>query len=208
MPSPRHFTYSAYYHISITGYCSPGVKGFWLHSLFYEQKSCSFYNSVSQKSFCLVMSPTAPKQWWIFCTFIIYSYNILLHLSSLIEWTRDMGTWYVRSITQMLQAPKNTTTTTTATTTTTTKGTTIWFWRGGGGGLHFWSGQIIYFHHVFGRKIYFRVNRGQNIYFQPQQIFEKAKKKKGGGVARWFSRGDRTSFCIKFCRLLARNIVI
>ena len=66
------------------------------------------------------------------------------------------------------------------------KGTTIWFWGGGGGGWHFWSGQIIYFHHVVGQKIYFRVNRGQNIYFQPQQIFEKAKKKyknkkKGGG---------------------------
>ena len=56
----------------------------------------------------------------------------------------------------------------------------------GGGGWHFWSGQIIYFHHGFGRKIYFRVNRGQNIYFQPQQIFQKAKKKKnkrGGGVS-------------------------
>ena len=50
--------------------------------------------------------------------------------------------------------------------------------RGGGGAWHFWWGQIIYFHHVLGRKIYFRVNRGQNIYFQPQQIFEKAKKKK------------------------------
>ena len=61
---------------------------------------------------------------------------------------------------------------------------------GGGGGWHFWSGQIIYFHHVLGRKIYFRVNQGQNIYFHPQQIFEKAKKKKnkekkmGGGSAR------------------------
>ena len=63
---------------------------------------------------------------------------------------------------------------------------------GGGGGWYFWSGQIIYFHHVLGRKIYFRVNRGQN---QPQQIFEKATKKKknikinkkkggGGGSAR------------------------
>ena len=49
----------------------------------------------------------------------------------------------------------------------------------GGGGWHFWSGKIIYFHHVLGQKIYFRVNRGQNIYFQPQQIFEKAKKKGG-----------------------------
>ena len=59
------------------------------------------------------------------------------------------------------------------------RGATIWLW--GGGGWHFWSGQSIYFHHVLGRKIYFRVNRGQNIYFQPQHIFEKTKKKRGGG---------------------------
>ena len=50
--------------------------------------------------------------------------------------------------------------------------------EGGGGDWNFWSGKIVYFHHLLGRKIYFRVNRGQNIYFQPQQIFEKAKKKK------------------------------
>ena len=35
--------------------------------------------------------------------------------------------------------------------------------------------------HFLVRTDYFRVNRGQNIYFQPQQIYEKAKKKKKGG---------------------------
>ena len=88
------------------------------------------------------------------------------------------------------------------TTNQTFKGTTIWSWGGGGGGgWQIWSGQIVYFHHGLGRKIYFRVNRGQNIYFQPQQIFEKAKKKKKKKGRTWLSM-----FCITFCRLLARNI--
>ena len=80
----------------------------------------------------------------------------------------------------------------------------------GGGGWHFWSGQI-YFHHVLGRKIYFRVNRGQNIFIFNSNKFVKKQKKKGWGLVRGFSRGDRTwfsMFCITICRLLARNIAI
>ena len=53
--------------------------------------------------------------------------------------------------------------------------------RGGGAGKFGWDRLFIFIADSAGEFIYrYIVNRGQNIYFQPQQIFEKAKIKKGG----------------------------
>ena len=54
-----------------------------------------------------------------------------------------------------------------------------------GGGLAHLVGEDYLFSSNARPEYLFPGSRGQNIYFQPQQIFEKAKKKKrgGGGVS-------------------------
>ena len=58
-------------------------------------------------------------------------------------------------------------------------GAAIWFW---GGGLAQLVGEDYSFSSRARPENLFQSKPGgQNIYFQPQQIFEKAKKKKRGG---------------------------